>query len=108
MSTTTTTVKTTTALLAAAAATAALSLAGAGPADAGGSAKCGAVRTTNGGSARNVIAIRISCKSAKAIAKKANGRTYKASGFTCRSFSGLYACSKPGSVKSVAFAYRKS
>jgi hypothetical protein len=103
MPTKTTTVTTTTALLAAAT----LALAGAGPATAASATKCGNVKTSNGGQARSITVRKVSCKSARTIAKRANGRNYKASGLTCRSLAGLYVCSKPGTAKTVSFAYRK-
>jgi hypothetical protein len=105
MPSTTKTVTTTTALLAAA--TLALAGAGAGPATAASATKCGNVKTSNGGQARSITVRKVSCRSARTIAKRANGKNYKASGLTCRSFAGLYMCSKPGTAKSVAFAYRK-
>jgi hypothetical protein len=106
MPTTTTTVKTTTALLAAA--TAALALTAVGPAGAAASStKCGSVKTRNGGQARFIFAQKVSCTSARSIAKKANGKTYKYGGFTCRPVAGLYGCSKPGTTRSVGFSYRK-
>jgi hypothetical protein len=104
MPTTTTTVKTTTALLAA---TAALGLGAAGPATAAPSKRCGNVATSNGGKALAVRANKLSCASAKAIAKRANGKTYKSSGYTCRELAGLYSCTKPGTSRSVSFGYRQ-
>jgi hypothetical protein len=101
---TTTTVTTTTALIAA---TAALALGAAGPVAAAAPTKCGNVKTRNGGKAMYIKAQKISCTSARAIAKKANGKTYKSSGFTCRALAGLYGCSKAGTTKSVGFSYRK-
>jgi hypothetical protein len=95
---------TTTALLAA---TAALGLGAAGPATAASSKKCGNIATSNGGKALSIRATKISCTSAKAIAKRAKGKTYKASGYTCRNISGLYLCTKAGTSRSVAFAYRQ-
>ncbi|HWI71710.1 MAG TPA: hypothetical protein VNT55_07125 [Baekduia sp.] len=102
--TTATTVTTTTALIAA---TAALALGAAGPATAAGSKKCGNVATRNGGKAMYIYAKKITCRSARTIAKGANGKTYKSSGFTCRPIAGLYGCFKPGTSKSVGFAYHK-
>lgn len=103
MPSTTKTVTTTTALLTAAT----LALAGAGPATAASATKCGNVKTSNGGQARSITVRKVSCKSARAIAKRANGRNYKAYGLTCRPLVGLYLCSKPGTARTVGFAYRK-
>jgi hypothetical protein len=105
MPSTTKTVTTTTALLAAAAAS--LALAGAGPATAASATKCGNVKTSNGGQARSITVRKVSCKSARAIAKRAKGKSYKAYGLTCRPLAGLYVCAKPGTAKTVSFAYRK-
>jgi hypothetical protein len=97
-------VTTTTALIAA---TAALALGAAGPAAAAAPATCGNVKTTNGGTAKNIHAQRISCTSARAIAKKANGKIYKASGFTCARTAGAYVCFKKGSTRRILFIYNK-
>jgi hypothetical protein len=106
MPTTSITVTTATALIAA---TGALALGAAGPATAAAAAakKCGNVTTRNGGKALYINAQKLSCRSARTIARRANGKTYKSSGFTCRSLVGLYSCTKPGTSKNVAFSYRK-
>jgi hypothetical protein len=104
MPSTTKTVTTTTALFAAAAT---LALAGTGPATAAGAARCGNVKTNNGGKARSITVQKVSCKSARTIAKRANGKIYKASGLTCRPLGSLYACVKPGTARTVSFAYLK-
>lgn len=103
MPSTTKTVTTTTALLAAAT----MALAGAGPATAASASKCGTVKTSNGGQAWSITVRKVSCKSARAIAKRASGRSYKAYGLTCRPLAGLYVCAKPGTARTVSFAYRK-
>jgi hypothetical protein len=105
MPSTTKTVTTTTALLAAA--TMALAGAGAGPATAASATKCGNVKTSNGGQARSITVRKVSCKSARAIAKRASGKNYKAYGLTCRPLVGLYVCTKRGTTKTVSFGYRK-
>jgi hypothetical protein len=70
--------------------------------------KCGNVATANGGKARYIRASKVSCTTAKTIAKRARGKTYRANGFACNLYSGIYLCTKPnGKAGSVAFQYKK-
>lgn len=70
--------------------------------------KCGDVTTANGGKARYIRASKISCATAKATARKANGKSYRTSSFACQNSGTIYRCvrlgTKPGSF---AFQYKK-
>jgi hypothetical protein len=69
--------------------------------------KCGDVATKNGGKARYIRASKVDCTTAKAVAAKANGKGYRASGFSCAKYSaGLYMCTKSGK-RNVVFQYKK-
>ena len=68
--------------------------------------KCGNVATTNGGKARYIRASKTNCTTAKAVAKRANGRSYVASGFRCNLTAGIYLCGKSGK-RSVVFQYKR-
>jgi len=70
--------------------------------------KCGNVATSNGGKARYIRASKTNCTTAKAVAKRAKGKNYSASGFSCNLVSGIYLCTKSGGKKgSVVFQYKK-
>jgi hypothetical protein len=69
--------------------------------------KCGNANTANGGKARYIRANKVACTKAKAIARRANGKAYKTSGFSCITSSGIYLCTKSGSKQTVAFQYKK-
>jgi hypothetical protein len=88
-----------------------LAPAGAAPADtppvARAAAQCGDVKTRNGGLAEYVYANKVRCSLARSVARRANGRTFKALGFTCRPRNGIYGCNKPGTFKGIGFSYRR-
>lgn len=75
---------------------------------------CGTVVTGNGGSARFVRAVRTPCRLARRVAKRANGRRYRALGFRCRprrrpGVAGkVYGCGRVsnGRGQGVGFVYR--
>ncbi|WP_445150427.1 hypothetical protein [Baekduia sp. Peel2402] len=67
--------------------------------------KCGNVATSNGGKAKYIRASKVSCTTAKAVAKRAKGKSYSANGFGCTFVSGIYLCKK--GTGSVAFQYKK-
>lgn len=91
---------------------AALAVAESGPA-ARTSAKCGSVKTRDGGRAEFVNTVRARCKTGRRVARKANGRRYRALGFRCkpkrkRNLSGkLYGCGrfKNGRGQGIGFIY---
>ena len=90
-------------------------LAGAGAPEARTTAKCGAVKTRNGGKARYVNTVRARCRTGRRVARKANGRRYSALGFDCRpqkkrNLRGkLYGCGrfKDGRGQGVGFIYTR-
>lgn len=67
--------------------------------------KCGNVATSNGGKAQYIRASKISCTTAKAVAKRAKGKNYSANGFGCTFYSGIYRCQKGKGT--LAFQYKK-
>ncbi|HET6509350.1 MAG TPA: hypothetical protein VFG42_21310 [Baekduia sp.] len=70
--------------------------------------KCGTVDTRNGGKAQYIRGFKVDCKTAKAVAGKANGKvSFKASGFTCRLTGKTYLCGRSGSKQTVVFTYKK-
>lgn len=69
--------------------------------------KCGTVTTKNGGKARYIRTNKLACTTGKAVARKATGKAYRASGFTCTPVSGTYLCTKSGSKSTVVFQYKK-
>ncbi len=70
--------------------------------------QCGSAKTANGGRAQQIKAQKTTCKTARAVARRANGkRSYKASGFSCRSAGPVYSCFKAGTTQAVLFAYKK-
>jgi hypothetical protein len=71
-----------------------------------GTAKCGTIATNNGGQARYIRANKATCTRAKAVARRANGKAYRTSGFSCVASSGIYLCSK-GKSQRVVFQYKK-
>lgn len=69
---------------------------------------CGTVATKNGGKARYIRSYKIGCKTAKAVAGKANGKkSFTASRFTCRLSAPTYLCTKAASKQTIVFTYRK-
>jgi hypothetical protein len=92
--------------LLATAALAAPAVAGASPiAHAAGS--CGDVKTHNGGVAKAVYGNKVTCATARRVAKRAKGKRYHAYGFTCKPVAGLYSCYKPGTSKGIGFSYHR-
>jgi hypothetical protein len=69
--------------------------------------KCGTINTSNGGKARYIRANKLACTKAKAVARRANGKAYKSSGFSCITNGSTYLCTKSGSKQTVAFQYKK-
>jgi hypothetical protein len=71
--------------------------------------KCGNVATRNGGKARYIRASKTNCTTAKAVAKRANGKTYRSNGFGCTLIGNTYLCTKKSGKTSysVVFQYKK-
>ncbi|CAA9498058.1 MAG: hypothetical protein AVDCRST_MAG30-1745 [uncultured Solirubrobacteraceae bacterium] len=70
--------------------------------------KCGSVTTRNGGTAKYIYAVKVACRTARRVAKRANGRRYSTVGFTCRPRSGgIYGCNNPGTAKGIGFSYSR-
>jgi len=67
--------------------------------------KCGNVATSNGGKAQYIRASKVSCTTAKTVAKRAKGKNYSANGFGCTFYTGIYRCQKGKGA--VAFQYKK-
>jgi hypothetical protein len=69
---------------------------------------CGTIATSNGGKAQYIQAYRIGCTTAKAVARRANGRkTYVASGFTCKVSGWTFLCRKDANKRAIVFTYKK-
>jgi hypothetical protein len=94
-------------------------LAGAGPSagsspEARASAKCGTVKTRNGGRAQFVNTVKAICRTGRRVARRANGKRYRFLGFDCkpqkkRNLPGkLYGCGrfKDGRGQGIGFIYR--
>ena len=75
------------------------------PAAPSSAAQCGDVKTRNGGTAKYVYGNKVRCSLAKSVARRANGKRFKAFGFTCRPRNGIYGCNKPGTFKGIGFSY---
>lgn len=81
----------------------------------GASRKCRNVKTLNGGTVSLLFANTLSCRRARMVAKRANGKAYRAFGFICTrsQFSGQagqgFSCrrTKPGTGQGIAFSYKK-
>jgi hypothetical protein len=77
------------------------------------SAQCGSVSTGNGGEARYINAISVTCSKARKVAKKARGqKKFKSSRLTCKrkakTISGVgYNCTRRGLKGGVGFIYVK-
>jgi hypothetical protein len=71
-----------------------------------GTTKCGNVATNNGGKARYIRAKKVPCATAKAVARRASGKAYRTSGYSCAPSSGIYLCAK-GKSQRVVFQYKK-
>src|SRR3954447_1347366 len=85
---------------------AAPAVAGASPiAHAAGS--CGDVKTHNGGVAKAVYANKVTCTTARRVARRAKGKRYHAYGCVCKPIAGLYSCYKPGTSKGIGFSYHR-
>ena len=69
--------------------------------------KCGNVKARNGATAKFVYGNKVGCKTARRVARRATGRTYRAYGFTCKVNARLYGCSKPGTSKGIGFSYER-
>jgi len=77
-------------------------------------AQCGTISTSNGGEARFLNTYRMTCRTARRIARKARGKKYMAldGKFTCTpkqssGISGLsYFCKNSGTTRSLGFIYR--
>jgi hypothetical protein len=71
--------------------------------------RCGSTAAANGGKAMNIAARKVGCKTAKAVARRANGKpAFNASGFSCHMITGTYLCTKRGTKQTIGFNYRKS
>ena len=70
-------------------------------------AKCGNVRTVNGGLAKFVFGNKVACITARRVARRARGKTYKFIGFTCKVDARFYQCFKPGTSKGIGFSYQR-
>ncbi len=70
-------------------------------------AQCGDVKTRNGGLAKFVYGNKVGCPLARSVARRANGKQYRAMGFTCRPRNGIYGCNKPGTFKGIGFSYKR-
>jgi hypothetical protein len=71
--------------------------------------KCGNVATSNGAKAQYIRAYKVGCKTAKAVARRANGKkSFTASRFTCQKTGPTYLCTKPKSKSTIVFTYKKS
>lgn len=68
---------------------------------------CGTIATQNGGKAKYIRAYKIGCTTAKAVAGRANGKTFTASRFTCRRSGPTYLCTKAKSKQTIVFTYAK-
>ncbi len=93
-------------------------LAGAGPgasSEARASAKCGTVKTRNGGKAEFVNTVKAKCRTGRRVAKRADGKRYRFLGFDCkpkkkRNLPGkLYGCGrfKYGKGQGIGFIYTR-
>ena len=79
------------------------------------SRKCRNVKTFNGGTVSLLFSVKLSCRRTRMVAKRANGRAYRAFGFICtRSQLGGqagqgFSCrrTKPGTGQGIAFSYKK-
>jgi hypothetical protein len=89
--------------------------AGAGPSpEARSSAKCGTAKTRNGGRAEFVNTVKANCRTARRVARRANGKRYRFLGFDCkpqrkRNLPGeLYGCGrfKNGRGQGIGFIYK--
>lgn len=87
-----------------------------GPVVAAAAKRCGNAMTSNGRRALYVAAVRVKCKLAKRVARKARGRGFRAFGFRCRlrkdkGLPGkLYGCgrTRAGEGQGVGFLYAKA
>lgn len=68
---------------------------------------CGTIATQNGGKAKYIRSYKIGCTTAKAVAGRANGKTFTANRFTCRRTGPTYLCTKPKSKQTIVFTYKK-
>jgi hypothetical protein len=78
------------------------------------SKRCRSVRTINGGKARFVVSIAASCRTARRVARRADGARYRALGFRCkpkkkRVPGRVYGCGrlKKGRAQGVGFVYTR-
>jgi len=86
---------------------------GAGDLEARAAGKCGTVKTRNGGKAQSVNTVRARCRVGRRVARRANGKRYRAFGFKCKlrpseGLSGkLYGCGrfKNGRGQGIGFVY---
>jgi hypothetical protein len=74
---------------------------------------CGQVNARNGGQARSIQATGgTKCRTARRVARRANGRKFTAFRFECRptrvpgEFNKLYGCARPGTGKGIGFFYK--
>jgi hypothetical protein len=87
--------------------------ASAGDLEARAAGKCGTVKTRNGGKAQSVNTVRARCRVGRRVARRANGKRYRAFGFKCKlrrseGLSGkLYGCGrfKNGRGQGIGFVY---
>jgi hypothetical protein len=71
--------------------------------------KCSSVATSNGGKAQYIRSYKIGCTTAKAVARRANGKkSFTASRFTCQKTGQTYLCIKAKTRATIVFTYKKS